>query len=290
MNIQPNQEINNHFIGSSVDKQALLKNIHQQLSKSGYCLIRGLDTNLDQFGQLVGDLCSSVTFDPARHSSADNTQKVDAGTDEIGLHIENGNTLKVPEMVAFYCEQAPRSGSQTTVCDGRTLLQSMPSMYRDLFSQPLIVSRRVAAPLWKQYLINEHPLLNTMEEVKFKHLETVLLNFSGASAVLCDAESIQFSITIDPIRQSTISGDQAFANAIMGPSFNYEKPSYRFSDGSSISDDLIDELRILAETATHEITWADNDIVFLDNTRVMHGRRKILDATHRKLYIGMGDL
>jgi hypothetical protein len=56
-----------------------------------------------------------------------------------------------------------------------------------------------------------------------------------------------------------------------------------------IGQDEIEELRGLAETCTHEINWQDGDIAVLDNTRVMHGRRAIVD-TNRQLFIGMGNL
>ena len=39
----------------------------------------------------------------------------------------------------------------------------------------------------------------------------------------------------------------------------------------------------------HEINWQDGDIAVLDNTRIMHGRRAIVD-TNRQLFIGMGNV
>ena len=56
-----------------------------------------------------------------------------------------------------------------------------------------------------------------------------------------------------------------------------------------VGQDEIEALRALAETYTHEINWQDGDIAVIDNTRVMHGRRAIVD-TNRQLFIGMGNL
>jgi alpha-ketoglutarate-dependent taurine dioxygenase len=80
-----------------------------------------------------------------------------------------------------------------------------------------------------------------------------------------------------------------FANAVLGPSHNYQPPRYRLADGSEVTADEIEDMRALAETVTHEINWQDGDIAVLDNTRVMHGRRAIADAD-RNLFIGMGSI
>ena len=86
-----------------------------------------------------------------------------------------------------------------------------------------------------------------------------------------------------------MSNGKAFANAILGPSHNYEPPVYRLDDGSVVSADEIKELRDIAETCTVEINWQDGDVAVIDNTRVMHGRRAIKDQD-RTLFIGMGRL
>lgn len=98
---------------------------------------------------------------------------------------------------------------------------------------------------------------------------------------------INYRLTVAPVRGSALSGGLGFANAVLGPSHNYAPPRYRFGETDIISDDEIEELRALAEAYTHEINWQDGDIAVLDNTRVMHGRRAIVD-TNRQLFIGMG--
>lgn len=92
-----------------------------------------------------------------------------------------------------------------------------------------------------------------------------------------------------PVRGSALSGGLGFANAVLGPSHNYAPPRYRFGDTDFVSEEDIKEMRALAETVTHEINWQDGDIAVLDNTRVMHGRRAIVD-TNRQLFIGMGNV
>lgn len=80
---------------------------------------------------------------------------------------------------------------------------------------------------------------------------------------------------------------KAFANAILGPSHNYERPSYQLAGGAIIADGEIEAQRDQAEGPTIEINWQDGEVAVIDNTRVMHGCRAIVDP-ERELFIGMG--
>jgi hypothetical protein len=91
------------------------------------------------------------------------------------------------------------------------------------------------------------------------------------------------------IRHDNLKGVPAFANTILGPSYNYQKPKFSFADGSMISEELIAELAGLCEQHTQEIEWKNGDVAIIDNKRFMHGRREILvPLEQRKLYISMG--
>jgi hypothetical protein len=50
-----------------------------------------------------------------------------------------------------------------------------------------------------------------------------------------------------------LSEQYAFANAVLGPSFSYEAPSYEFLDGSGIDESLKSILEHLAKPLTSEI-------------------------------------
>ena len=262
--------------------------ISATLATHGSCLLRGYQPELVDFSQLINTLCADVTYDPARAVSADAVQKVDAGVDAIGLHIENGNTPKVPELLGFYCRKAASQGSETTMCDGQKVWQAMPDNLKALFEGNINVSRTLSEPQWKAYLAQEHPLLQSAEQVTELHLHEMMGVYEGQSASLNADGSLNYTLSISPKRVSSMSGTAAFANAILGPSFNYEPPRYQLASGEYVSDDLIETLRSFAEQFTVEIHWQDQDIVLLDNWRVMHGRRAIEDASNRELFVGMG--
>ncbi|NDW46782.1 TauD/TfdA family dioxygenase [Ruegeria sp. PrR005] len=261
--------------------------VRSHLERDGWALLRGFEVDMSVFSALTAQFCRTITFDPARAFSEKNTQKVDAGTGPIGLHIENGNTPVCPDLVAFYSARAAFEGSQTTVCDGRKVLDAMNEAQRARWSQPMTVSRRLPEELWKRYLANEHPAISGPEEVTEEHILQFKAAIPNQDFELHEDGSLTYHITLNPVRPSAFSGGAGFANAVLGPSHNYEAPVYRFADGSVVTAEEIEEMRALAETCTTEINWQDGDVAILDNTRVMHGRRAIKDQD-RQLFIGMG--
>ncbi len=275
--------------GCNTIDEATLTTIQSQLAQDGWTLLRGYDVDMTKFSALSAKLCAKITFDPARDQSEENTQKVDAGLGPIGLHIENGNTPVCPDIVAFYSPRAAFEGSQTTICDGRSVLARFDEKRRARWSRPVTVKRNLPEALWKRYLANEHPAISRPEEVTERHILEFKAAVPNQDFALRDDGSLDYSLTINPVRASTLSGRAGFANAVLGPSHNYEPPRYVFDDGEEVSADEIEELRDVAESCTHEINWQDGDVAILDNTRVMHGRRAIVDA-NRQLFIGMGNL
>ena len=202
------------------------------------------------------------------------------------MHTENGNTPFAPDLVAFYCQSSAKVGSETTLCDGHALYQALSEETQTLFSQTLTVSRSLSEVLWKQYAAKEHPALDSIDDVKPEHLDQILKFVPNLRGTLLDDGALHYELDIQPVQKSKFSEHVAFANAVLGPSFNYEPPRYVFANGVEITQSLKDELAEIAEQHTYEMPWQSGDVVIMDNTRVMHGRRPIQDASNRKIYIG----
>jgi hypothetical protein len=275
--------------GAVITDATTVATARDHLERDGWTILRGFDVGIDAFGALIARLCRTITFDPAREHAEANTQKVDAGLGPIGLHIENGNTPVCPDIVAFYSARAAFEGSQTTLCDGREVVARFDPDRRRRWSQPVSVRRRLPEALWKRYLANEHPAISRPEEVTEAHVLQFQAAIPNQSFALNADGSLDYELRIAPIRPSALSGGEGFANAILGPSHNYDPPTYTFADGDIVQADEIEAIRTIAETCTHEINWQDGDVAILDNTRIMHGRRAIRDAC-RTLFIAMGRL
>lgn len=74
-----------------------------------------------------------------------------------------------------------------------------------------------------------------------------------------------------------------FINSLL-PTKQLSPKIIKFEDDSEISDEVMSELNEIAEKITTEISWRKGDILMIDNTRVLHGRRAFADD-QRDIYI-----
>ncbi|MEU2727455.1 TauD/TfdA family dioxygenase [Streptomyces griseoviridis] len=248
------------------------------LADAGHLLIRGFEPSVEDFNTLVRTYSSRTTLDPARvfHGSA--AQKVDSGHDPIGLHLENGGTPYAPDLLWFHCVKAAESGSQTTVCDGYRVWDALSDRARDAFTaQPVRYARTVPAELWRRLAAFMAGDGRGHDEVSVADLYEQANPGSKVEFTENADGSLHYDYQVHAAHPTKWSTRPAWANSLLGPSFNYETPDIRFSDGSPIPDDLVAEYTGITEAVTEEIQWQDGDIVLIDNSRVMHGRRVITD-------------
>ncbi|WP_448547460.1 TauD/TfdA family dioxygenase [Thalassotalea fusca] len=246
------------------------------LSEYGSILLRDFNSDIESFSALIEQVSSKVTLDPARTFFSKVAQKVDAGVDAVGLHLENGNSPFRAQLAWFYCQEAPTVGSRTTICDGVKVWNALPETLQKRFeSTPIIYSRRVDSTRWKTMALHLHPQLSDMEQVTFEHLSS-----------LCNPKDTRIShhkddsITYEYETYAAYAlndGKMAVANSILGPSYNYEKPVIKFKDGELIESRWATLLNDVTERITIDVPWQDGDIALIDNNRTMHGRRKIVD-------------
>ena len=262
------------------------------LKTHGWTLLRGYHYDVKTFSQLMSQLCQTLTYDPARQNITSEAQKVDAGTHAIGLHIENGNTPMPPDIIAFFSELSAKKGSQTTICDGHAVYQALSPELKATFSQPMRISRYLPQVIWQNYVATATSRTDA-DQISLDDLETFItatMSKTLTHHVEPQADGgVRYVLQIHAIREDNLSGQLAFANTLLGPSFNYEKPEFTLANGQHVDDALLNELTQLCEKYTQDIAWQNGDVVILDNKRMMHGRRQIdVPLTERKLYIAMG--
>ncbi|ARJ41017.1 taurine catabolism dioxygenase TauD [Pantoea alhagi] len=255
-----------------------------QLAEHGYLVLRGFQHSIARFSQLVRQSSGRISLDPARSFNGDTAQKVDAGYDKVGLHCENGNSPFWPDLCWFYCEKAPERGSQTTVCDGKLVFEHLSAAARAAFSlQEIVYSRRVEEQKWKTYafhaLAAQQNAPISLEKTTLAHLLSLTAGAPGTTITLNDDGAIRYQFQTPAIRASHINPQlkHNFANSIFGPSNHYEKPVITFANGEAIPADLPEEADAVCDRFTFDIGWQHGDVVLIDNTRVMHGRRRIED-------------
>ena len=262
--------------------------IKTQLVEQGWVLLRHEHYDVTSFSELMNRLCQRLTYDPARENVTRQSQKVDAGSQAMGLHIENGTTPLPPDIIAFFSEKSASRGSQTTLCDGHEVWKNMSDALKQKFAEPMIISRYLPKPIWQKYVATALNIENA-EQVGQQELQHFIQMVPGQQISPTHDGGVYYHLNMPMVRHDNLKGVPAFANTLLGPSYNYEKPRFYFADGSEISPDLLAELAERCETRTSEIDWQDGDLVIIDNKRFMHGRREILvPLEQRKLYICMG--
>lgn len=283
----------NHTIESGLVLQAHLDTalsdvdpgyILEMLADKGYVLFRGFSHNIEKFTDLVKSLSSSLSLDPARSFDGEAAQKVDAGTDKVGLHCENGNSPFWPDLCWFYCSVAPRQGSQTTVCDGQAVYNRMDDELKGAFQREIKYSRIVSESKWKRYALHasiargQH--IDSIDDIKVDDLKQLVNDSDSSEITLREDGSIEYIFKTKPVRSSNINPalTNNFANSIFGPSNHYAPPVITYVNGESIPSHQLERMESLCEELTVNIDWEQGDILLIDNTRVMHGRREIEDT------------
>jgi len=256
--------------------------VKEWIQTYGAILLRGFSANDKAFSDFIHRSSQRVTVDPARIFVSTNSQLVDAGTMKVGLHCENGNAPILPHVIWFYCSKAAKTGSQSTICDGERVWKSLPENIQQAFlAQRIMYTRNLPKNLWQKYVFHEVGGFESPDDVTVDDLMKLAEGVDGQTFIEQE-DGVVFSEFRVPAAHSTLFSDNiAFANSLLGPSYNYETPLITFEDGSEISKEIWDVIADVTAVCTEDIPWQDGDIAIIDNTRYMHGRREIEDDNRR---------
>jgi alpha-ketoglutarate-dependent taurine dioxygenase len=248
------------------------------LATAGHLVLRGFDLTVEDFNALVGHYSSRTTLDPARSFHGDVAQKVDSGHDPIGLHIENGATPFAPELLWFHCVKAAKSGSQTTVCDGYRVWEGLSETAREVFTaQPISYARSVPARLWQRLAAVMAGDGRAPEDCTVEDLYALANEGADVDFKQDPDGTLHYRYRVFAAHPTKWSDRIAWANSLLGPSYNYEAPVIEFADGTPLAEEIVAEYVEVTAALTEDIAWVDGDTVLIDNSRVMHGRRAITD-------------
>ena len=254
--------------------------LYADLAHSGAVVYRGFIDTLQNFNDFVSAHSSRITVDPARKNATANTSEIQAGYHEMGLHRENGNLPLCPDIQWFFCMKAASIGSETTLCDGQKVLFDISAKTRKLFERRKIkYSRRVPWDNLKRFLSVELDV--PINEITDQHLRSVNQEVEGQKYQRIDENLVHSELVVSALTQGCFDNRKSFCNSLLGPSINYEPPRITWDNGEEISFDVWDEIKEVASRHTYSHFWKQADVVVVDHTRVMHGRRQLDDVSRR---------
>ncbi|WP_445628375.1 TauD/TfdA family dioxygenase [Nostoc sp. DSM 114167] len=246
---------------------------------NGILLFRGFDVDVDIFKKFT----NLLSIDFINYAGGAFSRRVINGDEtllsvndfksEIKLHGEMYYQQNIPLMLWFFCANPPLKDGETTVCDGRQFFNEISSSTKELFSKKkLKFTVRISQEDWqKKYQTND---LNQLEKMCQNNNTHLTVN---------NDKSILLEYISPAIIPSRCGKYQVFINSLL-PTKQLSPKILNFEDDSEIPEEVVSELNEVAEKITTEISWQKGDILMIDNTRILHGRRSFVDD-QRDIYI-----
>lgn len=245
----------------------------------GILLFRGFDVNVEIFKEFTNLLSinfinySGGAFNRRVINGDETLLSVNDFKSDIKLHGEMYYQKDIPLMLWFFCANPPLEDGETTVCDGRQFFNEISNSTKELFSQKkLKFTVNMSKEDWqKKYQTDD---LNQLEEICRKN--NIYLK-------IYDDQSIMLEYISPAIIPSKCGKYQVFINSLL-PTKQFSPNILQFEDDSDIPEEVVAELNQIAEKITTQISWRKGDILMIDNTRILHGRRAFADE-QRDIYI-----
>ena len=214
---------------------------------------------------------------------------------EIFLHHEMAQTPTYPKNIFFFCKSASETGGETPLCRSDQL-------YEELLKEDktLIESFEKFGVIYNSIMSSGDELLSGQGRSWQKTLGVSTKN--DAEAKLLELgyswdwiEGDNLSVTTKPLKatKELENGKKSFFNQVIAASLGWKKSSknqiapVRFGNDQEIDQSAIEHISELAQSLTLLRSWQDNDILLIDNYRVMHGRKPFSGNKNREVLVSL---
>lgn len=245
--------------------------------KHGALLVRGFPADLEIFGQFAARFCIGSVFnespDRTLLDGAQNIQSVNGGTDAFPLHPELSREPWKPDVCFFHCLKAPRSGGETTICDGVDIVNALRPEVRLGLSRQRLLYLQPVQPWHLQYWLGTKTpspamLANPPAECPYR-----FLMIGGYLVRVFTRPALHKPMFIDA---------PAFGNFLLFACDHVGRRDFPLlGDGREVPEPWVDDVRTVARDLTAPVAWQVGDLLMLDNSRFMHGRNAIADPSDR---------
>lgn len=264
-----------------------VESVRDAISARGLLLLRGFETHLAGFEAFTKRFSRRfyVHGNPERAqvSADDTTQEVQPGRYPIPLHLERGTTPFSPDLYWFYCKKPAGDGGETTYCDGLQLLSSLGADVLQFFREQRICwHNHFPAQVWRRaYRTASRAQAEQLLQSMRRTTSDLQYRFDGD-------DSLHLSFVTSAIRRSKHGDHEVFANSLLMRDGLRSMYHATLADGAAIPAAIYAELEVVAARLTYVHRWQAGDIIVVDNTRIMHGRRGFADPG-RRIYVRMCD-
>lgn len=267
----------------SVDRQEIRENY----KRHGALLFRGFDFDLDIFASITASFCSSAAFNRSENreilAEENRIQTVNLGVKEFPLHPELSREPWKPDVCFFASLKDRAEGGETAICDGVEIVRRMPpDVHEALESRRLLYQQPMRKDEMRLWLNTDEPaddlLKNPPAHCPF-------------SFHISEKRQIIRSFSRPALHMPMFTDELAFGNFLFFAWFGLGIRNFpTFEDGSSVPVSLLDRIRNISDKITCPVAWQKNDLLMIDNTRFMHGRRRIIHPESRLIATYFGYL
>ena len=275
----------------------ILKDGHEELAmldagqikdlfkSSGALIFRGYDFSPQKQHEFAMKFSTRFNRDRKRPVLTDTNGDIQLVTEGMGYvepHCEQANSPFRPDAIWFCCVRPAEKDGETLFWDGVRILDEMNNEQRQFFQGKKIrFFQKYPKPNWQLFLGGEDARL---EDAKQK-----LDAAEGVSYYVGPNEEVYIEYVNPAIVKTKYTGHEAFANSLLTERANTLGELMSFTDGTLITDEVINELIQTMDKVEEVLAWQAGDMVFLDNSRYMHGRNAYTDR-NRELYACMSFL
>ncbi|KPA89263.1 TauD/TfdA family dioxygenase [Pseudomonas sp. RHF3.3-3] len=237
--------------------------IEDTFKSAGLLLFRGFETSPQIFESFASQFSSQTIISPgeAKLGSAvgSGMQMIARDGAEQDLHQENGAIASRPELLWFYCATPAASQGQTTYADGIAIWQALAAETRERFlAQKIKYSDCLPREAWL-----------TADGFLDARMHVGSLRLKGSSVRFDDDDTLIREYISPAVVSPKWCQQAAFVNSLRGP-YNH---TVTFEDGTAIPQCVLDEIDDVHRALVQEVHWQAGDIMLIDNTRYVHGRR-----------------
>lgn len=249
------------------------------LREYGAVLLRGFDLVVGTFRQFAERICETSVFNESPNRALldpeANIQSVDLGTEPFPLHPELSREPWRPDVCLFACLHAPKHGGETTVCDGIELVKRLPAeLVAAMKPRNIFYFQQASPDALEFWLGTSNPTLEQLENPPKQ----------CPYFFLADGDRVVRGFGRPLLHKPMFSDEPAFANFLLfARDYQHVDNFPVLEDGSAVPDDWMTAVREAAAQVTYDVSWQAGDILILDNSRFMHGRRAITDPENRTI-------
>jgi hypothetical protein len=246
--------------------------VRETFKDAGALLFRGFPCSAATFkafanlfvGRYLRDLGGSKSVDTV----GDYVQSVLPVGNAQDLHCESARGPNPPDLLYFYCLRPARTGGETTFADGIEIWEELSAETRELFaSKRLNFVELLPEAQWRVGLR------------LFFFAELDYINLAGTTFRFLRDGTMRMEFVTSAVRRTRWTGTNSFTNSLTGP---YPGVA-RFEDGSEVPLDAMAEIKAVHGRVIDQVAWETGDLLMLDNSRFMHGRRAFTDAQREHL-------